>query len=138
MSSPALIDNLSSCPDFEGAAPLAGQTNLATTQDRPDRSEKWARIIDLLLQWFADPDSVADNQVDAPSHDAIRNAVQMAMNLQDRESECPSIVAPSGDGGIVFERDFGGIELTMRFEEDGTVSLEEYGPNGMIEQITIS
>lgn len=84
-----------------------------------------------LLSWYRTPDEFADDETDAPSRDATRNAIRFVQQLKDglaRLSEnvqhIPLRAATIGSGGAInLEFARRGVALTYSFKPDGSAEL---------------
>jgi len=88
-----------------------------------DVAAGWNRVIDQLLDWFRNPQELADEGFLPPNKALIAKACDMAVDFRDEELAFPLRVIPDGDGGISLERRAGLCFETINFYDDGSVEL---------------
>lgn len=82
-----------------------------------------------LFAWFRNPEEFADDETDAPSRDAVGNAIRSVnllkanlARLSENVQYIPLRAATIGSGGVInLEFACGGVALTYSFKPDGSV-----------------
>lgn len=84
----------------------------------PPGNDQWRDAKDVLEAWWKRPEAVEDDGVEPPDRDTIRLAFNVAEQMRRSGAPAPDRVAPSGDGGIVFERRDGSLFQTIEVSAD--------------------
>jgi hypothetical protein len=101
--------------------------------------EEWQKLIDgPLRQWQRDPSQLEDDDVQAPSSDTIRQAIQLAERLRDQGVPPPTRVVPDAHGGIVIEREAGRLFESYRISADGSVESREFEDCRLVKRMPLS
>jgi len=84
----------------------------------------WTRIIDeKLLDWGRHPEQFED-EILAPTIDAISAAAKTVIDLFRDNAGVPDWVVPTGDGGIAFRwGEAGKLLISLEFDAKGTSRL---------------
>jgi hypothetical protein len=94
---------------------------------------RWDEIIDQrLIEWGRDPSQLNDDGVVPPARDVVRRACQLAAAMRDSGLPAPSRVVPSGEGGIVFERQVGPTFTAIEVQHDGTIEVRAFHKSKMV------
>ena len=106
----------------------ADEQSLASTALRRDTERGlWQDIIDgKLVEWGRDPSQLDDEGIDSPTPQTIKRASQIALFMRDQGMPAPSRIVPTGDGGIVFERQQGVVFETIEIGADGSIEVALY------------
>lgn len=88
----------------------------------------WQAIIDgKLIEWGRNSLHGSDvEEVVPPSKLSVTTAAQIACIMRDRSGFPPTTVVPDGDGGIVFEWQYGPFLMRAEFLEGGGVEVTEF------------
>ena len=107
---------------------VADQQSLVTRLcERQDSRDAWQAVIDKrLVEWGRDPSGLEDDGITPPSPEAVYQAGQLALTWRDEGVAHPLRVAPTGDGGIVFERWEGGLFQSIEIQANGTIELATF------------
>jgi hypothetical protein len=62
----------------------------------------WHNVIAKLDAWSSDPGAVGDDDVEPPTHQALRFTTSLIQSWAD-ETPAPTRIMPNRDGGIVLE-----------------------------------
>lgn len=91
-----------------------------------DSVDGWSKVIDQLLDWFRNPQELADEDFLPPSKQVIKRVCDFVVASQDGRLPSPLRVVPDGDGGISFEWHWGSHFQTINFDDDGSVELLQF------------
>ena len=101
--------------------------------------EEWQKLIDCpLRQWQRDPSQLEDDDLQAPSSDAIRQAIRLAERLRDQGLPVPTRVVPDAHAGIVFEREVGRLFESYRISADGSAEFCEFEDCRLVKRMPLS
>ncbi|MCH8252238.1 MAG: hypothetical protein IID36_07275 [Planctomycetes bacterium] len=82
-------------------------------------------IISKLVEWGRNPDLLAEDDLIAPTPEAIERAIKIAEHLEVDGSPPPMRVVPDGDGGIVLEHSCGSVTTSIEIASDGSAECVE-------------
>ena len=105
---------------FESVGTRAASDQELVSDWRRDAAPAWGSVIDQLLDWWGNPQELADADFLPPSKKLIEKVCRLAVDSRDRQLESPLRVVPDGDGGISFERRSGSRFETINFHDDGS------------------
>jgi hypothetical protein len=77
--------------------------SLADANTKEARKEGWKRTQDVLLDWLRDGIPQIDQELKAPTKEAITEGLKISWSMSDSLAVPPSRVVPNGEGGLVFE-----------------------------------
>lgn len=107
----------------------------AQSERRQANTAAWQDIIDhRLVEWGRDPGELADDGLTPPTREIIRIACEVAQQLGSKGAAAPTRVAPTGMGGIVFERRTGAWFQSLEIRSDGAVELVIYEGSRLYER----
>jgi len=98
----------------------------------------WSRIIDLLLEWWEDPEQLADEDIVPPSRSLIELACRTAATLSDQGLAPPLRAVPDGDGGISFEQRCGPCFTSLNIEADESIELLTFQDCKLISRLRLA
>ncbi|MEQ1891031.1 MAG: hypothetical protein ABL998_00675 [Planctomycetota bacterium] len=115
--------------DLRGAKWLdrAGQFTWITENAALEEArERWEEIQGMLLGWLRDPRKALDEDLEAPTPSAIRSALRRSQLWSRGRVRNPTRVAPSGDGGVLFDWRLEPTSIEVEVEADGSSEYREY------------
>jgi len=120
----ATLDSARSPRDLDSRL-LGGDTISTATMSVEESGvpQGWSDVIDILLQWLSKPEALADDDIEAPSSDSIRKAIDAARRLQAAGGIVPDHVIPSGAGGLVFELERAPRFWVIEIDRKGSIEL---------------
>lgn len=96
--------------------------------------KQWSPVIDTLRAWRESPEELGDDFVEAPSHETLELALQIAESLSEKGLSPPLRVVPTVDGGIAFEHRIGDDLEIVEIDADGTVEFMVFRSSRLIER----
>ena len=105
---------------IESVGTRAASDQELVSDRRRDAAAGWSSVIDQLLDWFRNPQELADEDFLPPSRELIEKVCGVAVTFRDEQLPSPLRVVPDGDGGISLERRVGLRFETINFHDDGS------------------
>lgn len=100
---------------------VAGEDALASTPANAGRErERWGAVIETLSRWRENADDLRDDGIVPPTPQLIDRACDFASAYRE-DRPAPTHVAPTGDGGIVFEQGAPSLYYVLTFHPDGAI-----------------
>ena len=97
----------------------------------------WQRFIDKQLrEWLRDPDQLADEGIDPPRREIIRNALALAHYFRDCGEPPPDTIVPDPNGGVVFEWCEGAVAKAIHLWDDGNIEYFRFMGADLVERRT--
>lgn len=100
------------------------RVNIWPDEDHPP--DAWSRTFQKLQAWYADPSTVADDDIRPPSRATIRLAVRLCQLLRSKSAAAPTRTMASGEAGIVLEWVNGPTVSTWEIGVDQQVEISLY------------
>lgn len=102
--------------------------------------EGWERIInDRLVEWGRNPPAFDEDGLVPPTADVIRKACELATRYRDDANFVPALrVLPDGDGGIVFEWQFGEQFLSLEITPKEEPILNVFDNCQLVAELTVA
>lgn len=125
------------------ALPAAVQTNADASSHAFFESERepgyqrlWDRLIDrTLIEWGSHPEKLSDDDVDPPSAEIIRLAIDWATRCKEVGFPPPDRVVPDANGGIVFQRSENDLSEVFHIWDDRTVEYRRFQGTRLVDRI---
>lgn len=117
----------------------SSDTELANTTDWEDKNrKKWNDIIDMLLEWWKNPNQLIwDNDFIPPSQDLIGHACQAVSIWRDSGKDAFDRVVPDGEGGIAFEAYRGSHHVSLTLNSDLSMEFLHFEDCRLVESYNI-
>lgn len=100
--------------------------------------EAWQKLIDdRLIKLGSNPSEFDDEDVQPPSAECVRLAIQLAQALQQAGMSPPDSVVRDANGGIVFERRRNDVAEVYHVWDDGAVEYQRFQETHLVERRTL-
>ena len=91
----------------------------------------WDEVINLLLSWLSNPEPVEYEELSPINKNTLRSTLDFCYDFAE-EFPAPISVAPSVDGGVVFEWRYGDVLREIEFTDVGKAELTEMNAEKVI------
>lgn len=90
------------------------------TADCAPKHDVWFDFLRDVGRWLDDPSLCDDGESRPPTPVALKRAKQLGFRMYQRGCVPPTFMLPTGDGGVVFEKQSGNATEKVVFDSDGS------------------